>query len=107
MIDSNASAAALRAGYKKKAAARTGSENLYKPLIKARLLELGKDTARKLEVSREEVLKMILTMAKEGEQEGNRIKAMDMLGKVTGIYEVDNSQTSTTQAIQIYLPSKE
>ena len=107
VVDFNATQAAIRAGYKKNAAKQVGSENLSKLYLTDRIKELGKPMAKKLEVNREMVLEMILNMAKDGEQEGNRIKAMDMLGKVVGIYETDNMQQSNVQAIQVYLPQKE
>ena len=106
-IDRNASAAAIRAGYAKASAKEIGCENLTKPHIAERIKALDKPMAKKVEITREKVLKMILTMAEDGEQEGNRIKAMDMLGKVVGIYETDNMQQSNVQAIQVYLPQKE
>jgi phage terminase small subunit len=39
--------AAIRAGYSKKTAARTGSENLYKPLIKRRIAEIQEELRKK------------------------------------------------------------
>lgn len=107
MIDSNGGAAARRAGYKKKNAYQQATENLRKPLIKARLLELGKDTAEKLQITREQVIAGILGVAKEGEHEGNRLKAWDMLGKHTGIYEVDNQQGATQMQVNYYAPKKD
>ena len=106
-IDRNASAAAIRAGYAKASAKEIGCENLTKPHIAERIKALDSPMAKKLEVSREMVLKMMLDIAQDGEAESNRIKAIDMLGKVVGVYETDNMQQSNVQAIQVYLPQKE
>ena len=105
-IDHNATQAAIRAGYSKKTSFSIGAENLTKPLIADRLKELGKDTAQKLEVSREMVLKMMLDIAQDGEAESNRIKAIDMLGKVVGVYETDNMQQSLVN-VQYFAPKKD
>lgn len=103
----NATKAAKAAGYSKKTATMMGSENLRKPYIRDRITKIHKPVLKKLEITKEMVLKGILDIARDGEQENNRIKAYDMLGKYTGIYEVDNAQGATQiQMVQYYAPKK-
>ena len=89
----NASKAALDAGYSKKTAFRIGQENLQKPAIRAAIEAEKAKSAKKHNITRERIVKMILDVAENGEHEANRLKALDMLGKHTGIYEIDNSQS--------------
>lgn len=57
LIDLNAKQAAIRAGYSAKTADVIGCENLVKPNVKARIQELQKVRAAKVEISQERVLK--------------------------------------------------
>ena len=103
----NATKAAKAAGYSKKTAKEMGCENLTKPHVCDRVVQIRKPVADKLEITKEMVLKGILDIARDGEQENNRIKAYDMLGKYTGIYEADNAQGATQiQMVQYYAPKK-
>ena len=88
----NATKAALDAGYSKKTAYASGKENLHKPLIAAAIDAEKAKSAKKYNITRERVVEMILDVAENGEHEANRLKAIDMLGKYTGIYEIDNAQ---------------
>jgi len=103
----NATKAAKAAGYSKKTAQRIGSENLSKPVIINRIDELRKPIAEKLKITKELVLQGILDIARNGEQENNRLKAHDMLGKYAGIYEVDNRQGATQIQVHYYSPQKD
>ncbi len=104
---SNAAKAAISAGYPKKAAKEVGYENLTKPHIAKRIAEIRKPLVDKLEITKETVLEGILDIAQNGEQENNRLKAHDMLGKYVGLYELDNAQGATQNPIVIYLPEKQ
>lgn len=56
LIDLNATQAAIRAGYSKKTANRTASENLSKPDIQEAIQVAQAKTAKKLEITREMIV---------------------------------------------------
>nr|DAW50964.1 MAG TPA: Terminase small subunit [Caudoviricetes sp.] len=66
LIDLNATQAAIRAGYSKKTANRTGSENLSKPVIKAYINAKMAEKDAELIAAQDEVMKH-LTAAMRGE----------------------------------------
>jgi phage terminase small subunit len=57
LVDLNATQAAIRAGYSEDSAAAIGCENLIKPNIQAEIQRLQARVSKKLEISRERVLK--------------------------------------------------
>lgn len=63
VIDFNATQAAIRAGYKKKAAYKTASENLNKPHVAERIRELQGPVMKKPEITRERVLQELADIA--------------------------------------------
>jgi phage terminase small subunit len=63
LADFNATQAAIRAGYSAKTAAEMGCENLNKPNIQAEIRRLGLETAQKLDVSRERVMRELAAIA--------------------------------------------
>lgn len=85
----NATEAAIRAGYSKKAAQQIGSENLLKPLISAYLEQRMEQIENERIATGEEVLKY-LTSVMRGEEKDqfgldpslqDRTKAAELLGK--------------------------
>jgi len=54
--DLNATRAAINAGYSESTAQQIGSENLLKPVIKARIAELQKDRLERIGLTQDEVL---------------------------------------------------
>ena len=60
LVDLNATQAAIRAGYSKKTAVATGSENLRKPYIAARIAELKKPIQEKVEINAEYLLRRLV-----------------------------------------------
>jgi len=56
-VDFNAKEAAIRAGYSKKTARSIGSENLSKPYIQEAIQELAQKTAKKLDITRDSVMR--------------------------------------------------
>lgn len=60
LIDLNATHAAIRAGYKEKAARKTGSENLTKPDIEKRIQEIMNDRSERLEITADYVLNRLV-----------------------------------------------
>jgi phage terminase small subunit len=80
-IDCNATQAAIRAGYKEKAAYATGAENLRKPQIKVLIDKAMKERAENNGITAEFVLKGIKGIATKGEKESDQLKAYELLGK--------------------------
>lgn len=60
LIDLNATQAAIRAGYSEKTANRTGSENLSKPDIAQRIIELKSIRNERVEVNADYVLRRLV-----------------------------------------------
>lgn len=63
LVDMNMTAAAIRAGYKANAAHTVGWENIRKPAIALRINELRKDTAERLNVTKEGIIRMLREVA--------------------------------------------
>lgn len=104
LIDLNATQAAIRAGYSKKTAYRTGCDNLSKPQIKAYIAERMAEKEADLIASQDEVLRFLtavlrgeekdetLTVSPTGELERNTVrrqtnqmKAAELLAKRYGL----------------------
>ncbi|WP_286876699.1 MULTISPECIES: terminase small subunit [Pantoea] len=60
LIDLNATQAAIRAGYSEKTANRTGSENLSKPDIAQRIIDLKSERNERVEVNADYVLRRLV-----------------------------------------------
>jgi phage terminase small subunit len=60
LIDLNATQAAIRAGYSEKTANRTGSENLSKPDIAQRIIELKSSRNERVEINADYVLRRLV-----------------------------------------------
>jgi phage terminase small subunit len=97
LVDFNATRAAIAAGYSERTAGKIGSENLQKPEIKAAIAEATKARQVDTGVTADRVVAEIASLAfaqTHGEAAWGQIKvkALDMLGRVTGIYREDNAQ---------------
>jgi len=95
VIDKNASAAALKAGYSKKTAKAIGHENLTKPNIKKFIQEHLKKQSEKIGISFDDVIDGLEIEAKgDGEDTKTtaRITAWTQIGKLLGYYSADNAQ---------------
>ena len=95
IIDSNATQAAIRAGYKEKAAYATGAENLRKPQIKSLIDKAMKERALNNGITAEFVLNGIKAIAQGGEKENDQLKAYELLGKHLKLF-VDKVETENT-----------
>lgn len=117
LIDLNATQAAIRAGYSKKTANRTGSENLSKPVIKSFIEQRMAEKEEALIADQNEVLKYLTSVLRgetqseivvvEGTGDGcsearlmekapdekERLKAAELLGKRYGLYKDNIDQT--------------
>lgn len=64
IVDLNATQAAIRAGYSKKSATTIAAQNLTKHYIADRIDELIQERARKLELSQEEIVRILVETVK-------------------------------------------
>jgi phage terminase small subunit len=82
--DSNATQAAIRAGYSAKTAYSQGHDLLKRPEIRAQIEEANSRRVKKLELSAEKVLEDIARIALSAEQAedfGAALKGRELLGK--------------------------
>lgn len=110
LIDMNATQAAVRAGYSKKTAARIGTENVQKPVIKGYINRRMAEKESELIATQDEVLKYLTSVMRglsqgeeivvEGKGDGiseakrmkkapgekDRLKAAELLGKRYGAF---------------------
>ena len=95
IIDRNATQAAIRAGYSVKTTRQIGEENLTKPDIRsavdAALLAMAEKTETEAEWVRKR-LREEATDFSEFASHSARIRALELLGKVNGIFEIDHKQ---------------
>lgn len=63
LVDLNATQAAMRAGYKEKAAYRTGAENLRKPQIQEEIQKRMQERQQRTEVTQDMVVKELAAIA--------------------------------------------
>lgn len=118
LIDFNGTQAAIRAGYSKNTARSIANENLTKPDIQNYLKELIQKRNERTKITQDEVITDIievknrcmqkapvLFMGKQVQDENDNNlwkfdsqganKALDMLAKHTGVYEIDNKQKNS------------
>jgi len=95
VIDLNAKQAAIRAGYSEKGAKENASRMLTYANVKEEVKKLQSEVGIRNEITADFVLNGIKDIALDGEQETNRLRAFEMLGKYAGIYEKDNEQKKT------------
>ena len=84
LIDQNATAAAIRAGYAEKNAKHTGSDLLKHPKVRAGIRAGQVRLAKKLELTAEKVLADIERIANKAERAkryGDAIRGKELLGK--------------------------
>lgn len=108
LIDFNGTQAAIRAGYSKKTANEQAAQLLAKLSIQTYLKELIENRNERVKITQDEVLNKIIEVVEictkkiEIDVNGDTVekmldvqganKALDMLAKHTGLYEVDNKQ---------------
>lgn len=125
LIDLNATQSAIRAGYSKKTAQRTGSENLSKPVIREYIDKRLKEKESQLIATQDEVLRYFTSVLRgESESEvvvvegigdgcsqarvilkkpdeNQRIKAGENLGKYFGLTNTQKLEGSLTLPVVI------
>ncbi len=97
-VDKNATQAAIRAGYAKKSAAQMGEELLRKPDVRAAVDALLAKLAEKTETEAEWVRRRLKEEADDYSEfatHSGRIRALELVGKINGIFEQDNKQKAS------------
>lgn len=95
LVDFNATQAAIRAGYSKRTAGSQAHDLLKKPEIQDALKDGQKRLAEITETEAEWVrrrLKEEATDYTEFASHSARIRALELLGKINGVFEADNKQ---------------
>lgn len=100
LVDLNATQAAIRAGYKEKAAAQTGAENLRKPQIQKALQEAREAREKATMYDANWIMAQIAKIAEdEGQAARDRLKALELMGKRYGIWE--KQQDAESQGVRV------
>lgn len=107
LVDLNAAQAAIRAGYKEKAARSVGAENLTKPDIQKAIQSAIKERQDRTGITQDRVLKELGKVAFADANDSsesdlkysNKLKALEMLGKHLGIFE--RPEKTTDEGVQI------
>lgn len=107
LIDLNATQAAIRAGYSENTASETGYENLRKPQLAEYIAEKQSEIRDRNAVTVDFVINGIKDIALQGEQENNRLKAYDLLGKHLGVYAAEKLDVKSVQEVHYYAPEKD
>ena len=109
LVDFNATQAAIRAGYSAKTAGQIGHELLKKPEVQQRLREFQQKAAEKTETEAEWIrrrLKEEATDFTEFASQSARVRALELLGKINGVFEVDNRQKGEAAASMLQVAFK-
>lgn len=97
LVDSNATQAAIRAGYSVKTAGQVGNENIKKPEIQAAIRVGQQVIAEETETEAEWIRRRLKEEADDRTEfatHAGRIRALELLGKINGVFEIDNRQKS-------------
>lgn len=95
LVDNNGTKAAIRAGYSEKAAAQIATRLLRYAHIEQMIAEGRKLLAEKTETEAEWVRRRLREEAMDKSEfstHSARVRALELLGKVNGIFEADNKQ---------------
>ena len=97
LVDFNARQAAIRAGYSAKTAQPISSELLSKPIIRAEIDRRRKETAEKLNITKEQILQEYASIALASGIElkgSDKMKALEFWGKYFGLIDGEISGRS-------------
>lgn len=112
LVDLNATQAAIRAGYKEKAAYRTGAENLRKPQIQEEIQKRMEERQRRTEITQDMVLQELAAIAFA--RVTDYVSVMGGMAQVKDTDQLSDSQIAaiagikeTQNGIEVKLGSKE
>ena len=88
LIDLNATQAAIRAGYSRKTANRTGSENLSKPGIAEAIAKRQKERSERTEIDQDWVL---MRLQQNIERAMEAVPVLDSHGNATGVWKYEGA----------------
>lgn len=94
LVDLNATAAAIRAGYKETTAAQQGHNLLRKPAIELAVQAARADLAKRTEVTQDYVIKKLKEIVEKEAADcqdsnlkySNKIRALELIGKYLGMF---------------------
>lgn len=87
LIDLNASAAVLRAGYKTRNQHRLAAELMRHPLVAAKILEAKEERAERMELTADYLLnKLVAMIEKEGVRDSDALRAIELAGKSLALW---------------------
>lgn len=86
LVSLNATQSAIEAGYSEKTAKEMGHENLTKPHISEAISKALAERSQRVEWTAEDILRDIKTIAKNGENESVKLKALELGGKHLGMF---------------------
>lgn len=104
IVDSNATQAAIRAGYSAHTANEQGSRLLANASVRNALSLAQEKVAAKLEITAEKVLRDIertRRRALDADDYSAALKASDMQAKHVGLYEKDNAQQRESLVLRV------
>ena len=85
-IDSNATQAAIRAGYSENTASEIGWENLRKPQIDEAIRQIRMEMAQRHGVTQDFIINGLVEEATVGQQPSARVRSYELLGKHMGMF---------------------
>lgn len=98
LVDCNGKRAAIAAGYSEKGAEVTASKLLTNPKVKAAVQEGQKRLAEKTETTSEKIRRRLWEESEDYSEfatHSGRIRALELLAKINGEFEKDNSQKAS------------
>ena len=115
LIDLNATQAAIRAGYKPKAAYASGAENLKKPQIQEALTAAMKEREKRTTITADMVLNELAAVAFDCADDcrdsrlryTNKLKALELIGKHLGMFTEKVSVDMPDGGVVMLPPRKE
>ena len=103
LIDFNATRAAISAGYSEKTAYAIGGENLKKLEIIDYLEKHKNKTAEKLEIKKEDIIKIVYKIATDkAERTNDKLKAVEIVNKMLGFNDTEKLEVKNIQELPIF-----
>ena len=110
LVDLNATQAAIRAGYSQKNADKIGSELLGKTRVSAAIQEAMRKRSKRVEINQDYVIEKLLEITEKQASDlpesdlkyGNKIKAIELLGKHFGAFEC-KEQKQEDDAVKVII----